>query len=662
MNFFEHQRKAKKETRTLCLHFIFAIIAIVFLTNLGIITTFELLMKSQSTGAELGADARQGLIILITACTLLLILGGMIFKIFQLMSGGKVIAQMLGGFPIEKSTKDLGQKQIVNIVDEISIASGIPSPPIYILEGEMSINAFVAGFDIERGVIALTEGAIYKLNRSELQSVIAHEYSHLFNGDMKLNTYLIAVLHGIQMISSLGSYMMSTRRRRNYYTSSSRGGSKGDFQIIVMGSVLYVLGYVGLVFARMIKNEINEQREYLADATAVQFTRDGDSLTNVFKKILANEKNQFLVCGQADVVGHMCITDADSKKSRTHPDLVDRIKRIDKTFREKDFFKFEIKQLQKRIVEIHKEKSPIHPDIKKRIADELELESAKEVNQALILGAGLLVGNELSKTSQKSASKIKESFGEQNEESLGYAKNIIASIPLQIREIIHEKSVAKAVIYSLFLKISNGSVELLKDEREEVRKAIVLALAALEGLNKRFYLPLIDLSIGALREMPKGEKRSMLKFLKQIIKHDKKINIMEYFYYSIVSKYLGTKKRSSLNNQTLLKLKKEVSFVLSVLSHVGFSDDLEAAQLALNKVSKSIGYSIKLAPLDSFTISEIHTYLKKLNNLKPEEKKIFLETCVDLIKFDARVLPMEIEVVRAISAMLDTPLPQVVLN
>lgn len=660
MNFFEHQRKAKRETRTLCFHFLFAVIAIVFLTNVAIILTIELSMDYSST---MGSSVdREALIYVITFCTLSLVLGGMIFKVFQLMAGGKVVANMLGGFPIEKSTKDLGQKTIVNIVDEMSLASGIPSPPIYILEGEMSINAFVAGFDIERAVIAVTEGAVYQLNRSELQAVVAHEFSHLFNGDMKLNTYLIAVLHGIQMISSLGSRMLSMRRRRSTFSSSRRRSSKGEVQILILGAVLYGLGYVGLFFARMIKNEINEQREFLADATAVQFTRDGYSLTNVFKKILANEKNQYLVCGQAEVVGHMCITSADTNQNKTHPDLVERIKRIDKSFDKGDFFRNEIKSLQKKILDVQKEKKPLHPKVQKSISDELGIDAIKDINQALLLGAGLLVGNELLKGSKSKMGKVKSSLGEHNDESLGYAKSLITSIPLEVREIIHDKNVAKAVLYSLFLNISKGSIEIVKDERAEVKKAMVLVSMKLESFNRQFHLPLIDLTLGTLRELNKVERVHILKTLRNIIKDDKKINIVEFLYYSIVSKYLNDKKRSGLNNRNLLMLKKEVSYAVSILAHTGFLDDTEAAQLALNKVATSLGYNVVLAPLNSFSISEVNIYMKKLNRLNPEDKKVFLETCIDLINFDSRVLPMEIEVIRAFAALLDTPLPQVILK
>ncbi len=663
MNFFEHQRVAKKETYVLTLHFVFAVIAIIAISNILLFVGIEFLYLE---GESLPWEEKKVYYLLFTCFQLLLILGGMGFKVLQLQSGGKVIARMLGGFPIEKSTKNLNQKKIVNIVDEISVASGIPSPPIYLLEGEPSINAFVAGFHTNDAVIAITEGAIRHLDRDELQTVVAHEYSHLFNGDMKLNTYLVGVLHGIQMISILGSSMMemTSGSDNTYGIRRRRGGGK----IWILGMLFHVIGYLGVLFGRLIKKEINIQREYLADATAVQFTRNSISLVSTFKKIYANDKSQYLKCGLHDVVGHMCVTEVNINKRggsphHTHPDLSERILRIDPSFKEESFLRNEIKSYKEKITLRNKESEPIHPNIMDKVRDELE---GMEIDKSLILGSKVLMGAILldPKANADMHDKIKDTIGNISMDSLGYSITLLDSIPVEVREYSQNPHFSKSLLYGIFLHLSHVDFNKFESEEQDVIDFIPKATQKIKSLERTKLLPLIDLCLGTLRSLSKKDKLAFLNNLKNIVKADKKINLQEYLYYSIVSAFL--KKEKAILGGRVVKAKSlstEIEYLISTMAHTGFPEDHEGARLAFDRVNKTkFDGKLNLIELENFKISLLNKNISKLKRLSLKDKELLIDACIILIKFDMRTLPIELEALRSVGAILEVPIPQSFLS
>ncbi|MBK25272.1 MAG: hypothetical protein CME70_14855 [Halobacteriovorax sp.] len=658
MNFFEHQRVAKKETFVLTLHFIFAVIAIIAISNIVLFIGIEFIYLE---GESLPWEQKKIFYTLFTCAQLLVILLGMCFKILQLQGGGKVIANMLGGFPLEKTTKELNQRKIVNIVDEISVASGIPSPPIYLLEGEPSINAFVAGFHTNDAVIAVTEGAIRHLDRDELQTVIAHEYSHLFNGDMKLNTYLVGVLHGIQMISILGSEIMemTSERDNDYGLGRRRGGGK----LWVVGMLLHVVGYLGVLFGRLIKKEINIQREYLADATAVQFTRNSMALASTFKKILANDRHQYLKCGMHDVVGHMCVTEVNINKrgsnpNYTHPELVERIMRVEPNFNEEDFLKNEIEKVRESIELKNKEEEPVHPNILDKVRKELE---GEDIDKSLILGSKALMGAILldPNANVDFHKKIKQSIGNISVESLGYSIRLLDSIPVELREYAQNLDLSRSIIYGLFLNLSGLETFQLKEETEKVRGFIPKAQEKLKTLERSKHLPLIDLCLSSLRELSKKQNSIFIRNLKLIIKSDSKINLQEYLYYSIIKSFLDKKKK--IFGGSTIKIGKalnEIEYLVSTLAYAGFPEDREGASLAFRRVNSDIfDNRLNFMELEDFKVSVLNKNFSKLKRLKIEEKELLIGACISLIKFDRRTIPIELESLRAIGAILEVPIP-----
>jgi len=227
------------------------------------------------------------LILLVGGSTLAVIGLGTAYKISSLRGGGPAVAEQLGGRLLHPNTDDADERRVLNVVSEMSIASGVPCPPVYMMADETSINAFAAGNSPEDAAIGVTRGCVQKLNRDELQGVMAHEFSHILNGDMRLNLRLMGLIHGILVLGILGTVLL----RSGAYGGLAAGGGRRDSGrggaavIILIGGAVMVIGFVGTFFGNLIKASVSRQREYLADASAVQFTRNPQGIGNALRRI-----------------------------------------------------------------------------------------------------------------------------------------------------------------------------------------------------------------------------------------------------------------------------------------------------------------------------------------------------------------------------------------
>ena len=276
--------------------------------------------------------------------TLALIGGGSLYKIAALAGGGHTVAEMMGGRPLSPQTTDPDERKILNVVEEMAIASGTPVPPVYLLENEDGINAFAAGYTPGDAVIGVTRGCIQNLTRDELQGVIAHEFSHILNGDMRLNIRLIGVLYGILLIGMTGWIIFRSTANGNRYDDRRDDDRRGSNPWPLVGLALYVLGYIGVFFGNLIKAAVSRQREFLADASAVQFTRNPDGIAGALKKIGALAEGSRIRSPEAEEASHMFFGDAVGHllgMFATHPPLVERIRRIDPSF-DGDFSKVRV--------------------------------------------------------------------------------------------------------------------------------------------------------------------------------------------------------------------------------------------------------------------------------------------------------------------------------
>ncbi len=317
MNFFKEQEEARKRIR----RFKFTFFLVVLFTAL-ISTTF----LTYFSGYSENAASAETLFPLIFAGTVGFILCMSWFKRWTLREGGAKIAQMVGGVPLSENKSSLLHQKLQNTVEEMSIAAGIVPPKVYVLPQESNINAFAAGFTSHDSVVAVSQGCLEKLNRDELQGVVAHEIGHIINGDMKLNLELIGYLHGLMGISHIGRSIM-----RNSGRSSSRDKKDGTG---LLGVGLYLIGLVGYFFGLMLKFSISRGQEYHADAKAVQLSRNPDGIGGALKKIMAVEEKFKVNASKASEISHLYFFYPDgSSFFSTHPPLPARIKKILPSFK-----------------------------------------------------------------------------------------------------------------------------------------------------------------------------------------------------------------------------------------------------------------------------------------------------------------------------------------
>ena len=321
MDFFGAQDRARRNTSRLLFLFGAAVIALVALTDLAVAVAFGFL------GANASIDPERLLMVSGVVCAGIGL--ACLFKHLQLARGGKVVAEMLGGRLLDPASTEPAERRLLNIVEEMALAAGLPVPPVYVLP-EASINAFAAGHASADAVIGVTEGSMRLLARDELQGVVAHEFSHVLNGDMRLNLRLIAVLHGILFIALSGRLLLEGVGR-----SSRRSSSRDNSGLLLLGLGVsfLVIGWVGVFFGRLIKAGVSREREYLADASAVQFTRNPLGLAGALRKIGGPGAHGLIANPRAETASHLFFAQALNTRLlslfATHPPLDERIRLLD---------------------------------------------------------------------------------------------------------------------------------------------------------------------------------------------------------------------------------------------------------------------------------------------------------------------------------------------
>ncbi|MEM9018594.1 MAG: M48 family metallopeptidase, partial [Verrucomicrobiota bacterium] len=327
MDFFGSQDQARGKTKQLVVLYFVAIIAIIcciyivaVFAGFGTLTYIE----NQSPGSSSGRSINllQPELFLIVAGVVVLVIGGAsLYKIKSLGAGGAEVARSVGGREVDLSTRDPDERKLLNIVEEMSIASGVPMPDVFILDQEAGINAFAAGYSFEDAAVAVTKGAVQQLSRDELQGVMAHEFSHILSGDMRLNIRLIGPLFGLLVIAFIGRMLL--------YSSNGRSRSKEAGAIVIFGLAIMVIGYVGMLFGRLIQAAISRQREFLADAAAVQFTRNPDGIAGALRRLGFSAVGSKVHHAHAEDTAHMFFAKALGSSFATHPPLPKRIRAID---------------------------------------------------------------------------------------------------------------------------------------------------------------------------------------------------------------------------------------------------------------------------------------------------------------------------------------------
>lgn len=647
MTFFENQAKAKRNTGYLIALYIISVALLIVGIYIGLVAIIQMVfMPIDQLPGEVTTPTdwwQPDIFVLVAGVLLFLITVSSLFKIFQLRSGGKAVADMLGGRLIMPDTTNPNEKRILNVVEEVAIASGVKVPPVYLLDHERSINAFAAGFSPSSAVIGISRGTIELLNRDELQGVVAHEFSHILNGDMRLNIRLIGVLHGILFIALAGYMLMRITGMSAGRSRSSRSGGNAQGALMAAGLLMMVLGYIGVFFAKMIKSAVSRQREYLADASAVQFTRYPDGIAGALKKIGGLMYGSQIEHPRAVEASHMFF--ANGLKASflnffsTHPPLQKRILAIEPSF-DGNFLSVSFEE-------------PAAVETEERAAARPSPMPGLKVGQAIpIPGADILAG-----------------VGMLSDQNLTYAKSLISSIPLAVQQSIHDVYGARAVVYCLLL-----------DRQENIRKQQLEALAAkldqglqsemqkllpqIDNLNPAYRLPLIDMALPALMLLSKEQYQNFREMVDLLAAADREISLFEYTLKMVLVRHLdphfGLESRVKSHPRKIEDLLQPVSDMLFALAFLG-NQDPEKAAAAYHAGAEACGIhsSLRREPsqADQASLEMLDNVLDFISGADPGLKEKILKACIACIDADGKITLEEAELIRAISDALDCPMP-----
>ena len=646
MNFFESQDRVHKKTTLLVALFVLAVIALIIMTNVLVMIVFGFINSDQlRDGGTLIRQMDWKTFAAVGAGVSVVVFAGSLYKIMALSAGGKVVAESLGGQLIPQNAQDPNQRKLLNVVEEMAIASGTPAPPVYLLANEQGINAFAAGFSPRDAVIGVTQGAIEHLSRERLQGVIAHEFSHIFNGDMRLNIRLMGALNGILILGILGYYLL-------YSTSFSgrrRGNDKGGGAILALAVGLMAIGFAGTFFGALIKAAVSRQREYLADASGGRL--GGSVYAQPERNCGRVEENRGLEYGSrvdnpgAPEVSHAFFAQGISgfmqMLSATHPPLAKRILRIDPRWDGK----FDLSD---------------RPDASQ---DEGQAGQAKTMtrqavaNKAAAVAAGVAVADAMTAIDQ---------IGNPKQETVDYARSLLTELPLAIKEAAREPYGARAIMYSLALDegqtVRARQLQQLQDHADPDVYALTLTLMPqMDELDIKFRLPLIDIAIPALKQLSLSQYKSFKGNLIALIEMDSRVDLLEWSLQKIVFNHLDGQffklAPMKVRYSDPGRLKMETELVLSMMAHAGAQDQSDVEE-AFGAAVEALG-SGKLALLakDQISIADLDLALGKLEELELLAKSRLLKACVASIGRDRRVTAVEVELLRAFAGVLDCPIP-----
>lgn len=634
VDFFQYQDVARKKTHILVGYYILAVVFIIVAIYLAFIAVF--------TGAQLKAGGefmvenlwKPQAFMWVVGVTVAIVLVGTLYKVLEMGKGGEAVALMLGGRPIDPGTADLHERKILNIVEEMAIASGMPVPRVFLLEGEDSINAFAAGFSTNDCIIGVTRGCIARLNRDELQGVIAHEFSHILNGDMRLNIRLIGVLNGILIIAMIGLWILRGLGRSRSSSSRSKGGG-AVAAIALFAFLLMVIGYIGVFFGKLIKSAVSRQREFLADASAVQFTRNPFGIANALKKIGGIVAGSRITNVHAEEASHFFFSNGLASSwfnlMATHPSLEERIRRLDPQF-------------------------------------DGSFDSVPAPAEATVEPVPAMAGF-TSGGSQRISLKpgdVVARVGAPTPEHLDYATRLMSSLPGGWNEVIREPAGACAVIYTLLLSQDEAvrSVQLETLGRNagvgvSERMKTVLPLA--EGIKPEIRLPVADISIATMKSLSKEDYAVFAENLKQLVNADKQIDLFEYTLQRMVQRRLeptfNKVKPAAIQYHDLAPLVPAAAKLLSCVAYWG-ADELPAAQKAFAAGVTKLGKGeVAMLPIDQCGLPALDEALTEFSAASPAIKRAVIAASTVCIGADGAVRREEAELLRAIGDALDCPIP-----
>lgn len=660
-SFFQRQETARANTWWLVFLFIIAVIGIVGTASvLGyVLVDFAVPAVPRDQGPEMrdsGSGTDQvdpiGVAVLCGLVAGAVILLGSTYQVFMLRSGGgSGVAESVGGRPLVVDTASPDEKRLLNIVEEMAIASGTPVPPVYILD-EPGINAFAAGYRPSDAVLGVTRGAIENLNREQLQGVIAHEFSHVLNGDMKMNIRMIGILHGILLLSLIGRLMFHSLRFMGGSRSSDDKGRGGIvILMLVAGLALMLIGSIGSFLGGLIKAAVSREREYLADASAVQFTRNPDGIGGALKRIAAIATHGRLQHPNASVASHLYFSqgvyEGLTGLLATHPPLEKRIRAIDPTW---------------------------DGNLESKGWSAPTPSNRSNVVASTPRGAGVAMGfapGPVDAEQMVSATLLRdatEHVGTPEEEHYEYSAALLRSMHPELRKAASEPYSARAMIFALLLdRDPTVAKKQLADLKTTIAPPIVeltIRLAPLVSESpEAMRLPLVDLALPMLRRMSTPQYEQFMRAFDGLVRADNKLSIFEWTLAQVLKRNLRSQYEQVSDVSTvyyrLAKLSTEVSVLLTMLARVGHVES-EASMALQAGAAKLPEVNAQLIPADRCSFALLEAALGKLRRATEQRRVELLDACAETVAADGIVKVREAELLRGIADLLECPMPPII--
>ncbi|MBT2145608.1 MULTISPECIES: M48 family metallopeptidase [unclassified Rhodanobacter] len=631
MDFFAQQARVRGSSRRLVVLFVLAVVAIVA----AIDAVVWLAMGHHPVEGE-PAASNLPLLFASSAAVIAGIGLSSLFRIMSLSGGGKAVAESVGAVPVPPDTRDPQLRRLRNVIEEVAIAAGVPVPDIYLMADEAGINAFAAGYSASDAAVCVTRGCLDRLSRDELQGVIAHEFSHVLNGDMRLNIRLMGLLFGILVLAIVG-------RRVIWFGGS--GNRRGGGQVWLIGLALMAVGYIGYFFGRLIQAAVARSRESLADASAVQFTRQTDGIAGALKKIAIFAEGSTLQVTNKQEVAHMLFGEAGAFNAlfATHPPLLQRIRALEPGFREEELARLAV-SLRQAVAEA---------SVANQAASSLDVPGRAAVPPPLPAAlAGAVVA---AQAAAAGASTFQR------------AAALRQGLPAALNEAVQQPDSALPVLLALALSAQSAlqprQRRLVADAfGDDVQQAAAASFAEVEALPPESRLPLAALAFPALKQLPRGRQQTLLDTLDALVRVDGRVDLDEYCLTRLLRLQLleaRQPRRAPVDGlKKLPACRDSVVLVCAVVARHGAADEAAARRawlLAMQQVFP--GAALAWPPLPSAWQLPFERALDELDGLMPPAKEVLIQGLASAIHADGEVSVAEAELLRVICASLHCPLP-----
>ena len=643
MDFFGQQEQARKNTTWLVILFAAAVVMIIAAVYFAVVTGlyFGQFFQGQQPFFSVDTLWSPVLFVWVVCISMTLVAAGSMYRTIQLRKGGgAAVAEMLGGERVPSAVDDPLLRRLLNVTEEMAIASGMPVPPVYLLQ-QSGINAFAAGFSHKDAIIAVTRGAIELLKRDELQGVIAHEFSHILNGDTRMKMRMMGLLFGITLISDAGILLLTSRNSVRYSAVRRERGPHPAF--LVMGFMLFLVGTIGAVFADMIKRAVSRQREFLADAAAVQFTRNPMGIADALKVIGGYKEGSRIRHAAAEQASHFFFGNALKSWQQkdwwaTHPPLIERIRRLDPAFRG------EIQHID-----------PISV-------------SARVHSEALAaFGDGMVSRGGDPERLRSSVDSVMQGIGNPGPSHMAQARSLLKKMPDRVKVFAHDPYTASATIFALMLnvdaKVRSVQLRALQQVADpNVYRETLDIQPELKRFDAELRLPLLELLLPALKTMSRSQYVSFRKAVSALIKSDGRVSIFEYMLHRMLMRHLKPAFSSihptHVQFHSVDELAGDCEQVLVCLISFGTHPDRNQV---FAQATDYLGVKLDCPEKFSCNLASLDAALKRLEKAAPDVKKKLISAGVHCVLADGRLATEEVELLRAIADALDTPMPPLTL-